>query len=586
MIRTRFNLLLLLCMLGLPPSHAIAEDPIPSIEQSVEAWYTVREWVTKLAVPDDSPAIPIEHASGCSIILRQDGRVVGTGNASSNEVRMLHRATRRALRAAMADPAMAAIPAELRGTLGERLTVELELAGPMQPLIGDDPSQFSDDIHPLRHGLALRLQNEWSVKYPSRLRSMNRWPDVTMFDGMAFSLGLSSGLRKTLSRNDVAAYRFQTIDLAQTSPDAPPQVVDGGTMRHPPSMPDRLDLEQALEMLLGHMEQRLWPGDEPLGLMGSYEPARDRYDPIVASVRDQALTAWALGRVAASDSVDHAIRDRASDAVAPLLLALIERDGEDGTTLPEDASVLLALEANRMVDPERLEPLIASQRDALRIRLKASIERSTQPNDQDLAFISFVLNSNGQVDDCALARRLADRVWDRTDATRQVSLLPWIAWAELAMPACGVDSNIEALRTLRTMVLDRQVPPGDDRFGAELVGGIVLGATAVDVNAQSLRPFASMPALLRNPETTSTEEREEQNARMMMAIRFVLQLQTSTEDASLHRSSDRAIGGIRMAAWDSRMPTIAQALALLTLLETLELLPDDSQVIPGDRGLY
>lgn len=580
------NLLLALALMTLPAHHARADDPIPSIDASVAAWYTARDWVSAFAVPRDAPEQRIDHAVGCSIILRQGGRIVGTGEAEADEGRMLQRATGRALRDAMADPAMAAIPPELRDGIGARLTVELELAGPMQPLIGDDPNQFRNDIHPLRHGLALRLQDQWTIKYPSRLRSMNRWPDAAMLDGMAISLGLTSGLRDALGRNDVVAYRFQTIDLAQTAPDAPPQLIDGGTMRHPPSNPDRTVVATALESLLGHVEQRFWPGDEPLGLMGSYEPAADRFEPIVAPRREQALVAWALGRVATADSSTRTVRDRASDAAATLLVGLLAPVDADDTALAEEAAVLLAMEGNRSLDPERLDPKIAAARAALRSRIDAMLEQDELPSGQDLAFIGFVLASGDCEHDGASARRLLDLAWERTQAAQQVSLLPWIAWAEFAMPRCGQDGRIDELRMLRTMVLDRQVPPGDERFGTELVGGIVLGQTAVDVTAQSLRPFASMPALLNHRDATTTEERDRQQMRLLMAIRYLLQLQAGTEDAALHRSPDRVVGGIRMAPWDSRMPTIAQALALVTLSETLEILPADSPGIPGDRGLY
>ena len=581
-----FRLLTIMILFGSSGPDAWGRDPIPSIDQSVEAWYEVREWVTDFSVPRESPTVPIDHASGCSIMLRQGGRLVGTGSARSSENRMLHLATQRALREVLADPAVASVPEAIRKELGARLTVELEFAGPMQPLIGSDPEEFRDDIHPLRHGLALRIKDQWTIRYPSRMRNMNRWADSTMLDGMALTMGLSSGLRDTLSRNDVAAYRFQTIDIAQPGPDEPPQVVSAGAMQHPPSNPTRADLVGALDALLAHVEGRLWPGDEPLGLMGNYEPARDRFDPIVAPLRDQAVTAWALGRLAAIERLDQAMRDRASDAAAAILVALVERDEETEPTIGESAALLLAMETNRAIDPERLEPMIATQRRELRRRIRTAIEGDALPSNQDLAFIGFVLLRHPTGDDCDLARSIIDHAWANTDPARQVSLLPWIAWAEFEMPTCDAEPDDAALRTLRGVVLDRQVPPNDDRFGPELAGGVVLGDSVPDVTARSLRVFASMPGMLQELDPIGTESRPEQAGRLSMATRFLLQLQMESADASLHRSAQRVRGGIRMAPWDSRMPTIAQALAMLILSETLAAMPEDSPVIRGDRGLY
>ena len=573
--------LLLLTLYGLCSTSAWGQDPIPSVEQSVEAWYAVREWVTEFSVPQEGPPIPIEHASGCSIMLRQSGRLVGAGSARANEERMLHQAAKRALREVLADPAVAAIPDDLRNELGARLTVELEFAGPMQPLIGEDPREFANDIHPLRHGLALRIRDQWTVRYPSRLRNMNRWADASMLDGMGLSMGLTSELRNALSRNDVVAYRFQTIDLAQPEPDAPPRFVTGGTMQPPPSVPRRSDIIDALDALLTHIEGRLWPGEEPLGLMGNYEPARDRFEPLVAPLRDQAVMAWALGRLAANERLDQPIRNRASDAAASVLVGIVSRDGDE-TTITEDAALTLAMEINRELDPALLDPMIAARRKALRMRVRASIEDQSLPSNQDLAFIGFVLISNPAEDDCELAEHLIEHAWKHTPLPQQVSLLPWIAWAEFEMPACNAEPSDDALRSLRSMALDRQVPPNDDRFGSEVSGGIVLGDSVRDVTAQSLRVFASMPNMLQRLDSTEHESRVEQSMRLSMAIRYLLQLQMEVDDAALHRSSKRVLGGIRLAPWDARMPTIAQALALLTISESLPLLPADSPVMPRD----
>ncbi len=578
--------LLLMASFGIIGSAAHGQDPIPAVEQSVEAWYAVRDWVSEFSVPDEIPPRPVEHASGCSIMLRQGGRLVGTGSARSNEERMLHLAAKRALREVLADPAVASIPDDLRNELGARLTVELEFAGPMQPLIGDAPSEFTEDIHPLRHGLALRVRDQWTVRYPSRLRNMNRWADTTMLDGMALSMGLTSGLRNALSRSDVVAYRFQTIDLAQSEPDAAPQVVMGGTMNHPPSVPTRSDVVDALDALLAHIEGRLWSGDEPLGLMGNYEPARDRFDPLVAPVRDQAVTAWALGRLAATPRVDGAMRDRAADAAAEILVGMLGQLDVEGITIAGDAAILLAMETNRTLDPERLDAMIASRRELLRTRIRAAVEGESIPSNPDLAFIGFVLLANPAEDDCELAKKLVDHAWRNTAPSQQVSLLPWIAWAEFEMPTCDTVPSEDALRTLRGTVLDRQVPPNDERFGPELAGGIVLGESVRDVTAQSLRAFASMPSMLQQLNPVSRQERAEQSVRLSMAIRYLLQLQMESDDAMLHRSSKRVLGGIRMAPWDSRMPTIAQALALLTLSETLAGLPSESPVTGDGPGLY
>ena len=62
-----FRLLTIMILFGSSGPDAWGRDPIPSIDQSVEAWYEVREWVTDFSVPRESPTVPIDHASGCNM---------------------------------------------------------------------------------------------------------------------------------------------------------------------------------------------------------------------------------------------------------------------------------------------------------------------------------------------------------------------------------------------------------------------------------------------------------------------------------------------------------------------------------------
>ena len=578
-------MILLTCTLGLLPVGVRADSGLPQVEQSVEAWYVVRDWVTDFALPDaGSPAAEtgIDDAFACCLILRQGGRVVGIGTSMETEGRMLHRATTHALSMALADPALQALPEDIRASIGSKLTVELEITGPMQPLIGRTPSEFQDDIHPLRHGLALRWDDQWSMKFPCRLRGMNRRPDVSMLDGMAISIGLGSGLRDALERDGIAAYRFRTIDLAQVEPDEPPQLVVGGTMKQPPALPDADDLAMARDSLLDHVRARLWPGEEPLGLVGSYDPAADQYTPIVASTLDQALTAWALGRAASSSSLDRPSREAALDAASEIIVASLS---VQETTAVEDAAIILALQSNDELDPHEAAAAIGPRRQRILEEATNWLEADgeTTPFGHDLALIAFALTGTGEASDRTMASLLADLAWERTPIARQVSLMPWIAWTELSL---GRREKLDSLRELRQLILERQVPPGDERFGAELSGGIVLGKLPVHVTAKSLRPFAALPAMYRHDRITTAEDRDEQLARMRFAMRFLMQLQVGEDDAGLYRTPARVSGGIRMAPWDARMPTSAQAMALVTLSDVIDLMPSKSPLPSQGDGVY
>lgn len=581
----------IILLAGAIPADAHADSSLPDVEDSVAAWYSSREWLDTFSIPDtdaESPDTRIDNATGCCLIIRQEGRIIGVGEAMESEGAMLQLAAGRALRMAQADPALRSIPQELHAGVGMQLTIELEVSGPMQPLIGRSPGEFRDDIHPLRHGIALRWDDQWAVKYPSRLRVTNRWADTSLLDGMAISIGLDSGLRDSLQRKDVGAYRFRTIDLAQAAPDAPPQLVIGGTMSQPTPMPGVRDLVSTRDSILEHIRRRQWPGDENRGLVGSYEPASDRYDPIVATAMDQAITAWALGRVAQSTGASRATRESASDAAAQILSSLLAGEDDEPHDPLDDAAMLLALQSNETLSSPETERI----RRERRIRLTEEVERWLEDDENarrghDLALISMAIAYGGNDEDRALARRLADAAWDRTAVEQQVSLLPWIAWTEMRLAeSTGDDTRLQSLGQLRHLVLQRQVPPGEERFGSELAGGIVLGKMPADVTAKSLRPIAAMASMYSNDRITAPQESDEQFSRLMLAMRFIMQLQVESGDTSIYRNAARTNGGVRMALWDSRMPTIAQAMALIALSDAIELLHVDSNEMPAGEGLY
>jgi hypothetical protein len=397
-------------------------------------------------------------------------------------------------------------------------------------------------------------------------------------------MGLSSGLRDALRQDEIAAYRFRTIDLAQIDTDAPPQLVIAGTMIRPMSTPDLQQLVEAQRALLAHVLSRQWSGDETLGLMGMYNPIKDRYEPIIASPLDQALIAWALGYLAGTPSLDQQDAEAATDTAAMIIASLLKRSDAAEATPVERAALLLAFNANpRLIDDTVRSRQMEDVRSSARLMAK---DGNSATSGHDLALVAFALTSSRQDDDLTLARQLADQAWETTPMERQVSLLPWMAWTELSLDRAEVEARLENLHVLRTMLMERQVPPGDERFGDELAGGFVFGQLPADVTSQSLRPMASLPSMLQHEEITSLDEQQEQQARLMVAAKFLLRLQVTSQDSKLYRSPGRITGGIRIALWDSRMPTAAQVMALVTLSELIDLLSTDSRRQPGVPQLY
>ena len=559
---------------------------MPDAGDTVSAWYAARSWVDATTTGSEEAganATGIEGAAACCVILRFDGRLVGIGTAEGDAGSMVRMATAQALEDALDDPTIAALPEDLQGSAGKRLTLELEVAGVLEPLIGNSLVDFKSDIHPLRHGLALRWGNKWSYRYPSRLRLVNNWAEASTLESMGLGLGLTPRAAvEGMQRGDVGAYRFEVLGLAQAGSSHPPMEVVAGSIGVR-DIPDLQSLADARVALLDHVIGTLWPGEEPIGVMGVYEPASDRYKPLIASNLDQALTAYALARAANDRQLDPARNDQAARVAATLLGILAESDST-GKSSSEHASFLLALSA--MPDLEETDAIARHKDDAISHfqELQQGVSAGTIPDDSHgLGMASLAMARTGNHRD---ARLLADKAWETLPPERHVSLMPWIAWTELELAGGGTPAHAKELVEIRTLLHERQVPSGDDQFGPELAGGFVFGQNPDDVHSQSLRPAAAMASMMLSPHLTAPGERMEMMNRLNALAGFLLRLQMSSEGAALIRHPERGAGGIRMAFWDNRMPPAAQVMALLTLEELLSMEDAQTMYPEDDHELY
>ena len=89
----------------------------------------------------------------------------------------------------------------------------------------------------------------------------------------------------------------------------------------------------------------------------------------------------------------------------------------------------------------------------------------------------------------------------------------------------------------------------------DLLGGIVFTAARNPLPTwQAARPVAFAATMLADPRLTPPAQVSEQTAALMRSLRFLMQL--TADDAGLHmfRDRERALGGVREAPWNQRMP--------------------------------
>ena len=165
-----------------------------------------------------------------------------------------------------------------------------------------------------------------------------------------------------------------------------------------------------------------------------------------------------------------------------------------------------------------------------------------------------------------------------TPASALLSLMPDLAWADLALAAqTGIDPpSAPALRALRTRLLDLQLNDADlSDMDRDLAGGFVLDAGGSPLPTwQSARPVALLGTMLGEPSLTrGTLGSGEVVANLIdlsESLRFLAQLTAGERVAHMYADPAVAVGGVRTALWDQSMPLTASALGLLAVTESLE----------------
>lgn len=549
------------CLLALiAVSHAHAED-VPELGDAIGAYVTVQSWVQEFDVPaPDDPAaqVPIDGASGVSIIIRHRGRIVGTAGKvlapdapAIERDRLVRDTASRALRDVLADSVITGVRDGNNDLdrIGAQLTLELEVAGPLRALPSSTWARAGERIEPGLNGIALRRGERVSARFPGLMiaRGSAKNPGRLM-TGLALELELPAAeLDDLRARFDVGLYRFRTLQLAQRTPNASPQLLHRGDVTVGPVTEQRI--REVLDRLVDHVLGRLWTEEPPIGLRGDYDPVRDQYTPFAGAARDQALVVHALARYAALPHHHESTRTRSADAATAILalLAIVGPSEEDPLATP-DACAAIALAAAAWPDLELDEATRALVDGAVAAMRDAPIDDATTPVRALRAAALAEMNDES-------AEAAVDELWRSVPPTRRLLLTPWIAWAEQNLAAHGRrDVRWSDLVAIAATLPPAQVTPEDDEV---LAGGIRIGQRP---NAQSLLPIGLLAAL--------PEDRRPPGI-LTPGTRFIIQLVAEDRLLWAFQRPSRAVGGVRNAPWDSRMPLGTQAIAIAVLSDIL-----------------
>ena len=584
--RTAWSGMALLATLLLLTSPCRGQE-LPDPLQAVHAWSQVREWLDTYDAPslqDEAALLPLDGVTGVCVILRNSGRIAGSGIAmtgSTSPELLCRKAAGRAMSQALGDRIVSVLRQELGDAIGTFLTLELEIAGALVPLPGRTWERIATQVEPGIDGMALTWASRVKMLFPSEMLSMNRASTVDRaLLGLVAEAGLPARAYGDLrAEQQLRVHRFRTIHLAQSTPDGRPFESLRGERLVPYHSHDEKAVLDAAHRLADHLLstciQELH-GAGTMTLLGDYEPVPDVHRPLVASARDQALAAFALAGFADLPHVLHGSRYRlgAWSLLADLAARL------ENEPLADDLETCAALVYALSVLPQ--EPPAGGQdwgRAALAARAReglAQVDGHTTP--RSIPGQALVIGARARVllDNPGSTgqdiRTLMDSIWKETPVGQRTGLMPWIAWAaeDLAPAGGGLKPHIVDMRALRTALQSAQLTLSVPGVPHDVLGGMAIHSHRLPAaDARSLPSIVFLAWSLLHEDMTPRSRLGMDRMVVRRAMRFLMQLQVHESEEWAFQSAAAVHGGLQIASWDNRQPAAAQVMGLLAFSEML-----------------
>jgi hypothetical protein len=486
----------------------------------LDAADAVGAWMTARAAIDHADARDIQDVPGLEgvhLVLRHDGRPVATSSQlrAEGSTNPLADAVASLLDQARRDSAVQDLPPALFHAGLASTTLELDAAGPLMPLQVRDLHRAGHDLDPATSGLALRVGDAWTIRFPSALRMSGAAATVDMIGELAAVAGLTPAeLTDARQRGQATVYTFQTVDLVQLPGELGPRHFQRGVGQRRWTDEPRPAVA-ALTLAGRHLVDRLWatPDEGAWVLGGTYHPNDDRWRPMDAPPRERAFAAVALQRLSDIPALPDPLRRQAADRADGLASALPSDD-----PVIEAAKVAMGRSADtRLV------------RDLLQDASAPLVER---------AIAAWALASAGQQPEEVAA--FLDQVALLPPSTT-LQGLPWIGWT---------DSLISGATTEPRRMEDLW-------RGLERVALSDLSPEKITADVLPVAAFLASETQAAGGQSTPT-------------LRVMQLLLVDAGEAAYYRSPERMAGGIKLAAWDERMPLWSQTMGILALCELAE----------------
>ena len=570
---------------------AVADEP--SSEAALACFDAARGWLRAAAAgsakPSENkvretplPSLPEPECSAAAVVIRLDGRPIGQATRAGPGTGLVGACLAEAWAMALADRRIEALPPELRDRLGERVTLELELAGRPEPLVGERLDAVAARVDPALQAFAIRNGDRWAFAMPSVLQARNQSPHLNYLAlGVAREAGLDPAASRDLRLPDgAAAYRAGTRRLAQPTFDAGPFESWRGSRLIDPSVIDAAEVRDMAARIAAHLAQR-WPNREglspeaaasveSLGPRAAYQPASATWPSPVSPPAEQALAVLAMARWSRLPGLEPEAQRTAHAFATRTLASLRQVDAQESDPRGDMAAIACMMLAARELDatdPTWADQATRAWLEELRESLKAAIEGDTPPQGAAAAMACAALGE-------AAPESLRQRAWDPQQPERALQSTPWLSepW-----PADAGAAWKDALEQLLAAQCDSWSAPGGPR---DADGGWGGSAAMPRPTAASGKVTLALATALVTPGLVDAADRPDALRSLRRSLRFLRQLQVDEAGCHAFRDPAHALGGLRAAPWDSDQPMAASAYALLACVASDPLLRRQGNASP------
>ena len=610
----------------------------------MRAHATAEDWVAAGSVTQASVRSPIvvKEVGGVRVTLRWSGLTVGIGDAYTNSpiagpqdatdlLMLVATATEQALRGVDErlrdhrlrqrlgpDSAVEIEVADRLANVGRRLQVDLQVARTAEPIVlstsGIDLS-IENQFVPGYHGLRMIRQAG-----EQRKRSSWIWPATAL----AANISPRNQLRRLLAdldygldqlpfvgkANGPQLERFEIIHIVRPGPQLPVAHLIQGC----PAVLLSSISAGFLEEMAGRLTQFLIRRQRSDGRMAStYHPSLDRYDPVIASDQQLALTLYALGaRTMAMSRSGTDANPQPNTMVAiqqvvdRMTEQLLSRASDRQSSFDTKAASWLLMVLTDVPHLARYK----KDRDSLARQLLAlrgddgtfcvAPEDGSSPLDHgsQAMVIAALSNLYERTRDRQLAEQLVvsqERLWQDANAELLLKMIPWIAMTEFRIRHWRVVKLSEEQLAARDQRLDQLV---DDLHRAHVIGSrrsLSHGMTAVAASGSDALEQPTWRAadlilvqtsMMQGKQHSTGHDSVQRLLSCGSAARSLAQLMFDDAAGYYIRSRSDALGGVKRSLWDNRLGIEPAAMSLLaiTRLQQAAAQVSDGRGQPAGQG--